>query len=206
MTAEFAPVRIVVVRHGATALTGEVLNGGGAHAADPPLTQAGIDDLIRVRQLLTGAAPEFAWSSPARRARESARALGWPEPRVDPLLAEVDFGSWEGRSPSTIAAEAHARWWSDPAAQAPEAATSVATVADGLRGWIAQRQQDCAGLTIGLAGHATTVRIVVAHALNLPLPDSLRLSVPPAGAAVVRFWPDGGSCLDTFLAPPEPGD
>jgi broad specificity phosphatase PhoE len=79
----------------------------------------------------------------------------------------------------------------------------MAEVAEGVRGWISERRQDSAGCTVGLVGHASTVRIVVAEALNLPLQEAIRLSVPPAGAAVVRFWPDGGSCLDSLVASPE---
>jgi broad specificity phosphatase PhoE len=79
----------------------------------------------------------------------------------------------------------------------------VAEVAQGVRGWIAERLQDSAGCTVGLVGHASTVRIVVAQALSLPLQEAIRLSVPPAAAAVVRFWPDGGACLDSLVASPE---
>jgi len=44
------------------------------------------------------------WSSPLQRAQETARLLVG-EPRVDARLAEMNFGSWEGRSHSEVEAE-----------------------------------------------------------------------------------------------------
>lgn len=91
------------------------------------------------------------------------------------------------------------RWLRDPLVAAPggESLTDAARrlapvltrlVSSGQPRWL-------------LVGHATTVRLIAATALELPLAQSIRITVPPAGYAVVRLWPDGGGCLDQLSAP-----
>src|ERR1051326_2225724 len=46
--------------------------------------------------------PELAhfrwWTSPLRRARDTARLLGIPEPVIEPRLSEMHWGKWEGKT------------------------------------------------------------------------------------------------------------
>lgn len=198
MTAE---LRLVVMRHGATALTHRVVNGSGPHAADPPLTEEGYEQVAWARQRLADIGrPSECCSSPARRARQSAAAVGFAEPRVDDRIAEVDFGRWEGLSPTQIRQadpNAFARWWAQPEV-APPGGTSLADAAAGFRSLIDSLLAESRAVDVLVVGHATTVRVGTALALGLPLTESARVQAPPGVVAELRFWSDSGSCLDSL--------
>jgi len=195
-------LRVIAIRHGATELTQAFLNGAGPGAADPPLDERGRRQVGLLAEHLAGESPVGVWCSPARRAAQTAAALGWTQAQSDDRLAEVDFGEWEGRAPAELVTdERYRRWWDDPDMRAPGGTRSLAEVNADVRRWLAARQSDCAGETIAAVGHASTVRVLVAGAIGLPVAESTRLTVLPAGAAVLRFWPDGGSTLDAFWAP-----
>lgn len=85
-------MRIWLARHGSTAWSGLRYCG----RADPPLTEDGRSQADRLAEELgrqaTGA---VIWSSPARRALDTASRLGSPVV-VDERLSEVDFGDVEG--------------------------------------------------------------------------------------------------------------
>jgi probable phosphoglycerate mutase len=82
-----------LVRHGETlASKGRRLAGW----TDVPLTEHGEHQASALRPLLARERFEGVWSSDLRRAVATAR-LGWGEPRQDPRLREMGFGSLEGR-------------------------------------------------------------------------------------------------------------
>lgn len=93
-------MRIWLARHGATAWSGLRYCG----KADPPLTQDGRSQADDLRELL-GREAESAviWSSPARRALETAARSG-STVVVDARLSEVDFGEVEGSTFEDLAA------------------------------------------------------------------------------------------------------
>jgi broad specificity phosphatase PhoE len=93
-------MRIWLVRHAETAWTGERYCG----RSDPPLSPEGerhAEELARsLEHDIAGAA---VWSSPARRARDTAALLGRPV-RPDERLREIDFGALEGLTFERLAA------------------------------------------------------------------------------------------------------
>ncbi len=200
---ELAAVRLLVVRHAASELTGRVLNGCGPNASDPPLDERGISQGRALARALAGETPDRVFCSPAQRTRQTASLLGWDTAAVDSRLMEVDFGRWEGQTPSDLLAADpdYPRWWADPGLRAPAAGTSLADVAASVGAWLDERLLDSVGRTLAVVGHASTVRVLVARALALPLAESGRLSVAPTSTAVLRFWVDGGSCLDSLWTP-----
>ncbi len=197
------PLRLIVVRHGATELTGKVYNGWGVGAADPTLSEPGRRDLSGLECPPT-VGQIVAASSPALRARQTLDALiaSWRLEVVDgpegvEALAEVDFGDWEGRSAAHARAGDPVRWrdWLMDPAVAPPNGSALTQRDEALRGYLA-RLQSSQRRTWLLVGHASTVRLVVARVLRLPLTEVQRISVQPGGWCDVRLWADGGSCLD----------
>lgn len=115
-------------------------------------------------------------------------------------MAEVDFGRWEGRSPAQVRAadpDYFARWWSDPELPAP-GGSSLAASAVRARALVDALLLAGETADVLLVGHASTVRLLTAFALHLSLAQSSRVQVPPATVAEVRFWADGGSCLESL--------
>lgn len=85
-------MRIWLVRHAATAWSGDRYCG----RSDPPLGGRGRRDARALaRALARRIGDAVVWSSPARRARDTAVLLGRAV-RLDDRLREVDFGDVEG--------------------------------------------------------------------------------------------------------------
>lgn len=199
---------VIVVRHGSTELTGAVLNGCGPAAADPDLSSGGRLECQATRHLLSqwGLLDGLSQTvtSTARRATATAQILTGERGTADSRLCEVDFGSWEGRSPEELwrsEQSAYSQWQRDPAI-APPSGTSLLEAAQRVRAWRAQLHDEVSdgGTAIVLVvAHASTVRILLADALQLPLAQASRISVGPATAALVHFWADGGSSLEMLV-------
>ena len=85
--------RLLVIRHGETDWNAAGLMQG---RADRPLSSAG-RDAFRAVKLPSDWVGAACWSSPLRRAMETARLLGL-DPLPEPRLIEMDWGEWEGRS------------------------------------------------------------------------------------------------------------
>lgn len=89
--------KLLLVRHGATAWN---VTGRLQGRADVPIDIGGRVQMRRVAPVLQARAPQLLYSSPLRRALESARELARPlglEIRILHDLAEIDYGGWQGR-------------------------------------------------------------------------------------------------------------
>lgn len=203
-------VTIRVVRHASTAHTGQRYSGSGEGAADPGLAADAASQVAGAALDLDRWSTPRVLTSPARRCQQTAAVLlgcglswanGCGEPSIEPGISEVDFGRWEGLSSAQARAmDPHlwASWLTDPEV-APPGGTSLAQAANALAPVVAEMTRGVQRDWL-LVGHATTVRLVIANALELPLAKVSRISTPPACVAVVRLWPDGGGCLDFLSA------
>ncbi len=84
---------IWLARHGATEWTVSKQHTG---STDLPLIPDGEEDARDLGRRLTGIEFGTVMSSPLQRARETARLAGFPDPRINELLREVDYGDDEG--------------------------------------------------------------------------------------------------------------
>lgn len=114
----------------------------------------------RLRLLLPPALP--VWSSPLQRARALAEALH-PAPQIDPRLAEMDFGAWEGRSWDEIGADSLDEWASDVAGFRPPGGESGLEVQARALAWLAERDE----AEVVVITHAGVKRVLLAHWLQL---------------------------------------
>lgn len=82
-----------LVRHGES-----TFNAQGRYAgwSDPPLTAEGEAMAASLKPRLEKIHFDGIWRSDRIRTRETARLAGFPDPRVDQRLREVDFGKLEG--------------------------------------------------------------------------------------------------------------
>jgi probable phosphoglycerate mutase len=100
--------QVVLVRHGATAWTGQRYCG----RSDPPLHAAGLAAVASLAASIAPTLPPHVWivSSPARRARQTAAAiadavgLDDADVLVDERWVEADLGIAEGRTFDELAA------------------------------------------------------------------------------------------------------
>ena len=86
-------MRIVLARHGETEWSA---SGKHTSTTDIPLTDRGREAARGAARAAGGAATSRSCSrSPRARARETAQLAGF-DPEIDPDLAEVDYGDYEG--------------------------------------------------------------------------------------------------------------
>lgn len=148
---------------------------GVIHAPDAPadLRDAAAIAALKAR-LPVGA---FALCSPARRTRETARALGLAAIE-DAAFREQDFGDWTGRRHDDLAAgpgEAYRAFWKSPAANRPPGGESFVDQ-------IMRARAGLGGLPAGevvLVVHSGTIRALLAIALDLAPDSALRFVIDP---------------------------
>jgi broad specificity phosphatase PhoE len=174
--------RLLLARHASTEATRR-----RAFPADEPLD----DDGRAAAAVLAGVAPGAeVLCSPALRCRQTAAAAGL-EARIDPQLAECDFGAWAGRTGDEIERDRPGdvgRWILDPEAR-PGGGESLVQFGARVAGWLrSQRVADGDALVIT---HGGVIRAAATHALRSPLGTIFNLQVDPLSITELRAECDG---------------
>jgi broad specificity phosphatase PhoE len=197
---------LLLVRHAPTDASQEGRNLG--QRSDPALSAPGLRLAARLGAILAAevaALPAGALrllTSPAQRCRQTAEAIAGSLPaalqaEVVAVLAEIDYGQWEGLTSDECVAqdpELRAAWEADPfATRAPggESGADVATRAFPtlveIRGWLTDDPTRCAIVV----AHNHVNRLWLTSLLGWPMADyRRRLSQDPAGYSHIAF--DGG--------------
>jgi broad specificity phosphatase PhoE len=133
---------------------------------------------------LAGELPSFSavWTSPARRAIETAVALNLSA-ETDPQLRDMDLGRWAGRTFSDIEASEPRemlRWLSDPSAS-PHGGESVEELLVRVRTWLnelLERRGRIAAVT-----HPAVIRAAIVVAIEATPISFWRIDIVPLGVA-----------------------
>jgi alpha-ribazole phosphatase len=142
---------------------------------DAPADVSDAAALLRLRGQLPD--KHIAISSPARRARETAVALGL-RVNSDPAFNEQDFGEWTGRTHEEIrrgSKAAYDEFWRAPASNRPPGGETFVEQIARVRGGIEALP---AGDVI-IVAHAGTIRAALALALEMPPDNALRFVIDP---------------------------
>lgn len=134
-------MRIHLIRH----TTPDVPVGTCYGWADVPLAasfpQEAQEVRARLEALLLGRSPRWVYSSPLSRCTRLAEACGYPSPKLDDRLKELNFGAWELQRFDEIRDPQLQRWYADYLYEAPSEGESfyqqsqrVATFLDELQG------------------------------------------------------------------------
>jgi probable phosphoglycerate mutase len=164
---------IFLVRHGETAdnAQGRILGH-----RDPPLSAAGIAQAEALAETLREQPPAAIWTSPLRRAEQTAVILGAAldlHPRVLTGLEESDRGRWEGREAKLIAAEEPQLFEAFLAAEPGFVFPGGESIAAQIERSIAALREIAAGPLPALAvAHAGTIRATLAAAGEAVPPEA----------------------------------
>lgn len=122
--------------------------------------------------------PGAVWlATQLRRTRQTAAALGVPDPRIEPELAEQSFGDWQGQTYDSLDADASRRFWSAPATGRPPGGESFADVMARVSVALERLTTAHAGRDVVAVVHAGTIRAALALALGLEPEAALRFQV-----------------------------
>lgn len=169
-----------------------------AHAATPAVRAAafpldeGIDDAgRRESEALAGGfnSTAIAWTSPATRAVETARALGL-DAKPDHDLRDVDLGRWAGRAFSEVEAEepeAVVQWLKDPTA-APHGGESLDHLRNRVASWLSVMSHKEARIVA--VTHPAVIRAAIVVAIEANPVSFWRLDIAPL--SIVDLRSNGG--------------
>lgn len=132
--------------------------------------------------LAQGAVCRVLYSSPAQRCRQMAEKLARMtnmELRIDPRLAEMDFGQWEGRNWNDISPTQLDEWAANPAQFAPPGGESGLSLTQRTRAFWHDIKQ--AGVPVCVLSHGGPLRLLSALAAG-STPELLAPSMPQGSA------------------------
>jgi len=191
---------LVLVRHGATALTAEKRFSGGLGGSNPRLTEEGLAQVREVGDWVApiGQAVSAVVTSPVRRTRESAEILAERLGAVlveEPAFAEMEFGTWDGLTFEEVRARRpdELEAWLGSLDVAAGGGESFREVEKRVRDGLSRVLESHAGGTVVVVSHVTPIKIMVADALDAPLSAVFRMELSTASVSVVSFFEESGS-------------
>ena len=199
---------VLLVRHGRTPTTGQVLPGRapGLHLSDEGRAQAeavaerigllaGAEGGTRAKDRDGGRGPVAVYASPLERTQETARPIARRlglRVRSDRGLLECDFGAWTGGRLADLAKKPEwstvQRYPSGFRFPDGESFLEMQTRMASALGHLVERHR---GETIVAVSHADPIKAVVAQAAGTPLDLFQRLTVAPCSVSALAYTGQG---------------
>ncbi|MFM0556037.1 histidine phosphatase family protein [Paraburkholderia sediminicola] len=184
--------RLLLVSHASTAA-----QRAGRFPADDPLDARGLAEAHAARTRLATADDAAAFVSPAICARDTAVALGLAA-SVDAGLADMNYGTWQGRRLADLAAEAPqdlAAWTRDPDA-APHGGESFSQLVKRVGEWLdaldgAKDRAPTHARDVIAVTHAPVLRAAIVYALGASPVVFPRIEIVPLSMIELRRSPRG---------------
>ncbi|MFM0174993.1 histidine phosphatase family protein [Paraburkholderia sediminicola] len=184
--------RLLLVSHASTAA-----QRAGRFPADDPLDARGLAEAHAARTRLATADDAAAFVSPAICARDTAAALGLAA-SVDAGLADMNYGTWQGRRLADLAAEAPqdlAAWTRDPDA-APHGGESFSQLVKRVGEWLdaldgAKDRAPTHARDVIAVTHAPVLRAAIVYALGASPVVFPRIEIAPLSMIELRRSPRG---------------
>jgi broad specificity phosphatase PhoE len=163
--------RVILICHGST----EAVRAA-RFPADEPIDELGLKTI----KVLADRLPKVDryWTSPERRTRQTAEALGL-DAQIEPLLRDCDYGAWAGRTFDEVHAhepDAASAWLRDPAAT-PHGGESVAALIRRIGDWLADEQLRHQRTIV--VTHPSVVRAAIVHAIEAAPQTFWRIDIAP---------------------------
>lgn len=180
---------IVLVRHGETQWS---RSGRHTSTTDVELTLGGQEQARHVGDALRDLRFARVFSSPRRRAHDTALLAGYDDATIDDDLVEWDYGTLEGRTTAQISAQIGHPWslWTaaPPDPTPAETAADVARRADAVIARL--RDVTRAGKDAAVFSHAHFLRVLAARWVGLAATEGARLALDTGSISELGFEHD----------------
>ncbi|MDO5668614.1 MAG: histidine phosphatase family protein [Corynebacterium sp.] len=190
------PAHIILVRHGVTPTTGQVLPG---RAPGLHLSEAGILQARQVAARLSDVPVTALYSSPMERARETAAPTAENfglTPVICEDLNECDFGDWTGARLSDLARLPE---WTTvqktPSQFRFPGGESFLDMRDRMAGALRRIAARHKGETVVCVGHADPIKAAVTVVNGAGLDTFQAVTIDPASVSVAKFAADGTTSM-----------
>jgi len=196
------PTRLVLVRHGQTALTA-AKRFSGSDVEGPPLDDAGRQQATQAGYALAGGEVAAVVTSPLLRAQETAQIVAARlgiGVSVDEGWRECAFGKWEGMT----FAEVGERYAAELAAwlSSTEAAPPGGEALDAMERRVAEARDRALarypGQVVVVVTHSMPVRALVRLGLGAPAQALFRMQPAPGSITELHTYADGTTSLVAF--------
>lgn len=175
--------RLLLLRHGETEWS---KSGQHTGRTDIKLTQSGRIQAKLAEKALGELALDnpLVISSPRKRALTTAELAGLTVDEISPLIAEWDYGSYEGLTTAQIR-EVEPDWlvWTHGCPNGE----SVAQVSQRADQAVALALEHLASRDVVFVGHSHFSRAVIARWVELPLAEGARFFMPTASVGICGF-------------------
>lgn len=182
---------VLLVRHGVTATTGQVLPGraAGLHLSDEGRRQAEAT-AARIKTLPKVAA---IYASPLERAQETAEPIAAARKlqlRSEPGLLECDFGEWTGKRLSALSKK---KEWAvvqnRPSSFRFPNGESLREMQGRMTETLDELARRHAGRTIVVVSHADPIKAIVVEAMGAHLDSYQRIVISPCSITSILWHP-----------------
>jgi probable phosphomutase (TIGR03848 family) len=191
------PTLVLLVRHGQTPTTGNILPGRapGLHLSDKGREQA---DAVATR---IEAIPKVdaVYASPLERTRETAAPIAKKRHlrvKIEKGLVEADFGEWTGQELKTLFKQPE---WQTvqryPSGFRFPSGESFAEMQTRITGTIDKLVERHKGGVIVAVSHADPIKAAVAQALGTHLDLFQRIVISPCSVTAIAYGPGGPAVL-----------
>lgn len=177
-------LRLILVRHGEPVASAK---GKCYGKLDVGLSERGRAQMEKVSAALESVAIDAVYTSPRRRARESAELLS-SEIVIDPRLSEIDFGELEGLSYDEAAERfphLYKRWMEDPTAVKFPGGESFSEMRARVLEALSLVREVHEEQTVAIVSHGGVNRIVLAEALGVASRNIFHMEQSHAGVSIV---------------------
>lgn len=187
--------RLILVRHGETALTAENRYSG---RGDAPLSDKGIAQARAVAARVAAMTPTVAVTSPLSRCADTAALIGCPVV-VEPDLIECDFGAWEGMTFAEVRAKYRTEMaaWLGSTSVAPPEGESFQEVSKRVRAVVSRLRREYEGQSVVVVSHVSPIKLILRDALAASDAMLHRLFLDATGLSIVDLYPDDGVAVRT---------
>ena len=188
---ENTPTSIYLIRHGHLINSHQGVYNG---QRDIGLSLKGIAQTIATAAWFKDKPVRAIYSSDLCRAYDGAKIIAVSlrlEVVPEKAFRERDFGLWEGLTAEEIRTsykEAWDNWIADPVATGPPDGESMQNMQDRILTKLKEIIEQHRGEEIILLSHAGVNRIILCHALNLPVINWFRIQQDFCGISTVDFY------------------
>lgn len=175
-------MRLILLRHGETTWNAEQRLQGQDNSE---LSERGVQQALRFIGYARALLPGLVIASDLGRTRQTVALIGYPDAPSDARLRELDMGEWTGRTKPELMEQQPANYhaWRAGAFTPARAETwdcFRSRIAQGLRHWLAQADQDVLAVV-----HGGVIRAALHEFIGLP--PSRVIPVTPGTATILSF-------------------